>query len=169
MTIAFARNQFTIQTDRYAAILVSDRYVSSYDYWVFPATYFGASPSWTHYFNNRQLKTKWYFRAQGEDLIEVVQDPNCVSIVLIGHGTYHSWDATDRTITNLDVEFYSKSMEKKGGEWFQLTCATDEGFKCRLGELIIPSENVYSYHSKVNSCGMILDAFSAFQYIKSQN
>lgn len=166
---AAIRNRYFLQTDQYAAILLSDDYITRYDYWVSPGAYFAASPSWTHYFNNRDLKTRWFFRATSSDLNKVVQDPNCQSIVLMGHGTYHSWDATDGTVTNIEMTKYMKGAQRKAGEWLQLTCAQDEGFDCRLGELVMHPENVYTYDRKVNSCYLILDAVFAFRTIKSMS
>ena len=168
VSVAYLRNRYFIENDQYAAVLISDYYITKYDYWVSPATFFGASPAWTHYFNNRGLKIRWMFRAKSTDLIEMVQDPNCQSIVLIGHGTYHSWDAVDKSITNLDLKPIMRHLSKKEGEWLQLTCATDQGFACRLGELVMKPENVFTYHRKVNSCSMIVDAITAFRYIKSR-
>ena len=167
--IAYSRNIFCVNGNSYAAILISDDFITKYDLWVSPATYFAASPSWTHYFNNRKLKTRWYFRAKRSDLIEAVKDVNCVSIVLVGHGTRQSWDSTDGSVTNFDLRHIINNTNKKAGEWFQLTCATDEGLKHRLGELVMAPDRVYSYQGKVNSCGMIFDAFSGFRYIKSKN
>lgn len=166
VTIAFIHNHFFMTTDQYAAVLVSDDFITPYDYWVSPACFFAASPSWTHYFNNRVQRIQWSFRAESGDLIQAIRDPNCQSIVLIGHGTYHSWGAMDKTVTNENIEPYIP-YHKKTGEWFQLTCARDDGYGCRMGELIMEPENVYSYHRKVNSLGMIVDAFTAFRYMKS--
>jgi len=166
---AVVRNRFFLQTDQYAAILLSDDFITRYDYWVSPGAYFAASPSWTHYFNNRRLKTRWFFRATSSDLKQVVQDPNCQSVVLMGHGTYHSWDATDSTVTNIEMAQYVKGAQRKTGEWLQLTCAQDEGFDCRLGELVMPPENVFTYDRKVNSCYLILDAILGFRTIKSMS
>jgi hypothetical protein len=98
---AAIRNRFFLQTDQYAAILLSDDFITRYDNWVSPSAYFAVSPSWTHYFNKPGLKTRWFFRAISSDLKQVVQDADCQSVVLMGHGTYHSWDATDSTVTNI--------------------------------------------------------------------
>jgi len=84
----------------------------------------------------------------------------------MGHGTYHSWDATDSTVTNIEMAKYVKGTQRKTGEWLQLTCAQDEGFDRRLGDLVMHPENVYTYDRKVNTCYLILDAIFAFRTIK---
>lgn len=52
VAMAAIRNRYLLPTDQYAAILLSDDFITRHDYWVSPVAYFAASPSWTHYFKN---------------------------------------------------------------------------------------------------------------------
>ena len=49
------------------------------------------------------MKARWFLNAKGSDLGSVIQDDNCVSIVLVGHGSFSLWAATDKDITPDEV------------------------------------------------------------------
>ncbi len=163
--IATARNS-RLKSDEYGAILLSDQTGMKFDYWASPAAWFGAYPYWTSYFNNRGLKARWILRAKTADFERVVRDEKCVSIVLVGHGSFSMWGATDKDITNDDVSRMMTGRPKKKGEWLQLTCGIDDGFPVKMGELVMDKERVYTYDSAVNAYYFVTDALTGFKYLK---
>ena len=63
LAIVATVRDMTITTNDYAAVLLSDYAISEYDYWASPAAFLGAYIPWTYYFNNRNMKVRWFFRA----------------------------------------------------------------------------------------------------------
>ncbi len=167
--IFFIRNYIFIKNDVYAAILISDYAVTKNDYWASPLACFGAYPYWTVYFNNRNLKAKWILRATSKDLERVIKDVRCQSIVLVGHGSFNSWLAVDMFVTNKEVEQMMSGVSKKNGEWLQLTCAVEDSYPVKMGELVTDKKNVYTYNGPVNSFIFLYDALFGFKYLKSLN
>ena len=146
--IAFISN-LTTKSDNYAAILLSAHAFTNYDHWAPPIAFFGSYPAWTLYFNSKGLKTDYIFSATKKDFIDVILDEKSQSIVLVGHGSYNSWQATDGIVGNFDIECLKGKFKKKTGEWFQLSCPSSDYSPIHLGEwswktgnLIIIMENV---------------------------
>jgi hypothetical protein len=108
-----AIRDMSINNDEYAAVLLSDYAFWQYDYWASPCAFLGSYIPWSHYFNNRNMKVKWFFRAKSHDLEEVIKDKDCQSIVLVGHGDIDSWQATDKEVTNSVVAKMMKGVPKK--------------------------------------------------------
>ena len=164
--VAAVRNHRTRGAE-YGAILISGQAFTKYDrYWASPAAAFGAYPYWTAYFNNRGMKARWFVGAKSADLENAVKDPNCVSIVLVGHGSFSLWEATDKDVSNEEMAAMMKGLPKKKGEWIQLTCGFDEGLP-KLGTLVMEPDRVYTYEHTINAYYLVTDALFGFKYIKS--
>ncbi len=167
--IATIRNM-SIKNHEYAAVLLSDYAIWEYDYWASPCSFLGAYIPWTYYFNNRDMKVKWFFRAKSIDLEKVIKDKDCQSIVLVGHGSLNCWQATDMLVSNLEVSNMVKGVPKKTGEWMQLSCGVEDAFPVRMGELVMEKkERVYTYSKPVTSYILVTDALFGFNYLKSLN
>jgi hypothetical protein len=111
---------------------------------------------------------KWFFRAKSTDLEKVIQDRNCQSIVLVGHGSLNCWQATDMLVSNLEVSNMVKGIPKKTGEWMQLSCGVEDVFPERMGELVMEKkERVYTYYKSITSYILVTDALFGFKYLKS--
>lgn len=166
--IATVRN-FTVKGNKYGAILISDYAITRYDYWASPLACFGAYPYWTYYFNNRDMKAKWFLRAKSKDLAKVIRDKKYQSIVLVGHGSFNGWQATDADVTNNEIAEMMQGQPKKNGEWLQLTCGISDLFPIKMGELVMEKERVYTYNESVNTFIFVTDALFGFKYLKSVN
>ena len=164
--IAAVRNSM-IKNSVYGAILISDYAITRYDYWASPLAFLGAYPYWTSYFNNRGMKAKWFLRAKSTDLANMLKDRNCQSIVLVGHGSFNTWQATDFDVTNNEVAKMMRGLPRKEGEWLQLTCGVSDLSPIKMGELVMGKERVYTYNSSVNTFIFITDALFGFKYLKS--
>jgi hypothetical protein len=165
--IATIRNM-SIKNNEYAAVLLSDYAILEYDYWASPCAFLGAYIPWTYYFNNRDMKVKWFFRAKSTDLEKVIKDKDCQSIVLVGHGSLNCWQATDMLVSNLEVSDMVKGIPKKTGEWLQLSCGVEDAFPVKMGELVMEKkERVYTYSKAITSYILVTDALFGFKYLKS--
>jgi hypothetical protein len=168
LVILTAIRDININNDEYAAVLLSDYAFWQYDYWASPCAFFGSYIPWSHYFNNRNMKVKWFFRAKSHDLEEVIKDKDCQSIVLVGHGDIDSWQATDKEVITSTVANMMKGVPKKRGEWLQLSCGGESKYFMKMGELVMEDKkNVYTYSSSVTTYIFIFDALSGFRYLKS--
>lgn len=157
-----------IKNNEYAAVLLSDYAFWQYDYWASPCAFLGSYIPWTHYFNTRNMKVKWFFRAKSNDLEEVIKDKDCQSIVLVGHGDIDSWQATDMEVSNSAVAKMMKGMQKKRGEWLQLSCGGESKYFIKMGELVMEDKKkVYTYSESVTTYIFVFDALSGFRYLKS--
>lgn len=88
--------------------------------------------------------------------------------MLVGHGSFNSWQAVDKLVTNEDVELMIKDHKKKKGEWIQLTCAVEDTSPVKIGELVMEkAERVYTYNDSVNTFIFVADALFGFKYLKS--
>ena len=161
------RNNY-IKSNKYAAVLISDRAISRYDYWASPLAFIGAYPYWTYYFNNRGYKTEWFLRAKSTDLNNIIQDERFESLVLVGHGSFNSWQAVDKLVTNEDVKIMMVGKKRKIGEWIQLTCAVEDTSPIKIGQLVMEKpDKVYTYDNSVNTFIFVTDALFGFKYLKS--
>lgn len=168
MAVITTVRDMSINNDEYAAVLLSDYAFWQYDYWASPCAFFGSYIPWSHYFNNRNMKVKWFFRAKSHDLEEVIKDKDCQSIVLVGHGDIDSWQATDKEVITSTVANMMKGVPKKRGEWLQLSCGGESKYFMKMGELVMEDKkNVYTYSSSVTTYIFIFDALSGFRYLKS--
>jgi len=158
-----------IKNDEYAAVLLSDHAITQYDYWASPSAFLGSYISWTYYFNNRNMKTKWFLRAKSTDFERVVKDKKCQSIVLVGHGSKNCWQATDTEVTNIEVEKMMKGLPKKKGEWLQLTCGVEDFTPVKMGVLVMEKDKVHTYDSVVTTYMFVADAIFGFKYMKHIN
>ena len=156
----------SIKSDAYAAVLLSDYAITKYDYWASPSAFLGSYITWSHYFNSKNMKVKWFLRAKGMDLEAVIKDKNCQSIVLVGHGSLNLWQATDTEITNYDVIEIMKGLPKKKGEWLQLTCGEEDFSPFKMGELVMEKGQVYTYDKGVTTYAFVADAIFAFKNLK---
>ena len=120
-TIAFLSDTRT-NSDQYAAILLSAHAFTSHDHWAPVLAFAGSYPAWTLYFNSKGIKPDYIFSATYDDFVKVLQDDKYQSVVLVGHGSFNCWQATDALICTYDVEQVSGEYKKKHGEWFQLSC-----------------------------------------------
>lgn len=159
-----------IKNNEYAAVLLSDYAFWQYDYWASPCAFLGAYIPWSYYFNNRNMKVKWFFRAKSNDLEEVIKDKDCQSIVLVGHGDIDSWQATDMEVSNSVVAKMMNGVPKKKGEWLQLSCGGESKFFMKMGDLVMEDKKkVYTYSKSVTTYIFVYDALSGFRYLKSLN
>jgi hypothetical protein len=169
VVITTIRNM-NIRNNEYAAVLLSDYEFWQYDYWASPCAFLGSYIPWSHYFNNRNMKVKWFLRAKSNDLEKVIKDKDCQSIVLVGHRDIDSWQATDKEISNSELAKMMKDLPKKRGEWLQLSCGGDSKYFMKMGELVMEDKiNVYTYSKSVTTCIFVFDALSGFRYLKSLN
>jgi hypothetical protein len=166
-TIATVRDA-TIRSREYAAVLLSDYALWEYDYWASPSAFLGAYVPWTYYFNNRNMKARWVFRAKSADLEKAIKDPSCHSIVLVGHGSANGWQATDEYVTNNEVEIMMRNLPKKKGEWLQLSCGDEDFTPVRMGDLVMEKERVYTYGKKVGTYSFVIDALTGFKLLKGR-
>lgn len=163
--IAFTSNVL-VKTNKYAAILLSAHAFSDHDYWAPPLAFLGSYPAWTLYFNARGEKTDYFFNATKEDFMNVLVDSKYQSMVLVGHGSYNTWRATDTQIANYDIELHKEKFQRKQGEWMQLSCADPDFSPVHLGELVMQKENVHHYNGEAGTLDFVLDALTAFRHIK---
>ncbi len=156
-------------TKSYAAIMLSAHAISDYDPWAPPFAFLGSYPAWTFYFNSKGLKTDYFFGATTQDFLEVLKNEKYQSIVLVGHGSYNSWRATDGHIDNDTIRAMNGQFNKKRGEWFQLTCPTEDFSPVHLGELVMAHGTAYFYNGDgANSYDFVMDALTPFWNLKAQ-
>lgn len=157
------------KSGKYAAILLSADAVTGHDYWAPPVAFWGSYPSWTLYFNSQGYKTDYIFSATYQDFIEVLKDEKYQSIVLVGHGSFNCWKATDGLVTTLDVEHLAGQFKKKEGEWFQLSCPSTDYSPRHLAALAMASGDYYYYSGEsADNTDFVLDALFAFSHIKAE-
>ncbi len=168
LAISTTVRDMNIQSNQYAAVLLSDHALTKYDYWASPSAFFGSYITWTYYFNNKDIKVKWFLRAKSTDLKRVIRDVNCQTIVLVGHGSLNTWKATDMVVSNLEVEEMMSGIPKKKGEWLQLTCGEEDFSPVRMGELVMEKEHVFTYGKAATTYMFIADAIFSFKYLKKQ-
>lgn len=169
-TIATISN-ITTSSDKYAAILLSADAFTGYDYWAPPLAFLGAFPSWNLYFNSKGLKTDYIFAADRADFKRVVKDSKYQSVVLVGHGSFNSWGATDGAVFNEHVLTLRGRFEKKKGEWFQLTCPAKDYSSVHLGETVMDEKEgqVYYYNGeKAGNYDFVWDALFFFSHLKAE-
>jgi hypothetical protein len=164
--IAYTSNERT-HTDQYAAILVSAHAILGNDHWLPPLALLGSYPSWTLYFNKKGLKTEYFLSATCDDFKGVLLDDKYQSVVLVGHGSYNHWRATDYNVSIFDVKRMAGKYSKKEGEWFQLSCATRDFSDIQLGELVMKSGRSYAYNGEAGTIHFVVDALTPFWIIKS--
>lgn len=169
-TLAFLTNTFSVKDERYAAVMISGYAFSDYDYWVSPIVFLGTYPAWTFYFNINGLKTDYFFNATKDDLKNVLIDSKFESIVLVGHGSMNGWKATDKYVSNDDINQWKDLFEAKKGEWFQLTCAARDTYPEHIGELVMSDlKKVYRYTTEFAGTTMLVtDALTGFRLLKYQ-
>ena len=168
--LAIVTNNVILKEERYAAILLSGYAFSNYDYWASPIAFLGSYPAWTLYFNLNGVKTDYFFNATKEDMKSVLIDPNYESIVMVGHGSRNGWRATDRFVSNDDINEWKEQFAPKTGEWFQLSCAGPDTYLEHIGELVMDDkEKVYYYSGDVAGTTMfVTDAVTGFRLMKYQ-
>ena len=168
--LATVTNNVILKEERYAAILLSGYAFSNYDYWASPIAFLGSYPAWTLYFNLNGVKTDYFFNATKEDMKNVLIDPKYESIVMVGHGSRNGWRATDRFVSNDDINEWKEEFAPKTGEWFQLSCAGADTYTVHIGELVMDDiEKVYYYSGdKAGNTMFVTDALTGFRLIKYQ-
>jgi len=165
-TIAFISNS-QVNTGQYAAILLSAHAFSDHDHWAPVLAFIGSYPGWTLYFNARDLQPDYFFSATADDFIKVIQDDKYQSIVLVGHGSYSHWRATDMEVNIFTIQRLEGKFKKKSGEWFQLSCATRDFSDIQLGEPVMKNQPTYAYDGEVGTLHFVADALIPFRRIKS--
>ena len=168
--LAIVTNNVILKEERYAAILLSGYAFSDYDYWASPIAFLGSYPAWTLYFNINGVKTDYFFNATKSDMKNVLIDPKYESIVMVGHGSRNGWRATDRFVSNDDINEWKEEFAPKTGEWFQLSCAGADSYPEHIGELVMDDkEKVYYYSGDVAGNTMfVTDALTGFRLMKYQ-
>ena len=168
--LAAVTNNIILKEERYAAILLSGYAFSNYDYWASPIAFLGSYPAWTLYFNFNGVKTDYFFNATKNDMKNVLIDPKYESIVMVGHGSRNGWRATDRFVSNDDINEWKEEFAPKTGEWFQLSCAGSDTYPEHIGELVMDDkEKVYYYSGDVAGTTMfVTDAVTGFRLMKYQ-
>jgi hypothetical protein len=164
--IAYLSDRRT-ESDRYAAILISAHAIAGNDQWLPPIAFLGSYPAWTLYFNARGLKPVYILSATYRDFVDVLEDEHYQSIVLVGHGSFNHWRATDQEVSVYDVQRLEGKFRKKTGEWFQLTCGNREFSDVQLGEPVMQSGRPHAYSSSAYALHFIIDAVTPFRLIKS--
>ena len=168
--LATVTNNVILKEERYAAILLSGYAFSDYDYWASPIAFLGSYPAWTLYFNLNGVKTDYFFNATKNDMKNVLIDPKYESIVMVGHGSRNGWRATDRFVSNDDINEWKEEFAPKTGEWFQLSCAGTDTYPEPIGELVMDDiEKVYYYSGdKAGNTMFVTDALTGFRLMKYQ-
>ena len=168
--LAAVTNNVILKEERYAAILLSGYAFSDYDYWASPIAFLGSYPAWTLYFNFNGVKTDYFFNATKNDMKNVLIDPKYESIVMVGHGSRNGWRATDRFVSNDDINEWKEEFAPKTGEWFQLSSAGSDTYPEHIGELVMDNKDkVYYYSGDVAGTTMfVTDALTGFRLIKYQ-
>ncbi len=162
-------SNITTKSDQYAAILLSADAITGHDHWAPPIAFAGSYPSWTLYFNSLGLKTDFIFSATKKDFYDVLMDDKYQSIVLVGHGSFNCWKATDALISNYDIEQLKGKFKKKHGEWFQLSCPSQDFSQRHLGELVMENSNFFYYSGdSAGNIDFVIDALFAFKRIKAE-
>jgi hypothetical protein len=167
LAIVTAIRDMNINSDEYAAVLLSDHALTKYDYWASPSAFLGSYLTWSYYFNDRNMKVRWFLRATSKDLKKVIKDKDCQSIVIVGHGSLNIWQATDMVVSNLEVEEMMNGVQKKKGEWLQLTCGVKDFSPIKMGELVMEKERVYTYNDAATTYMFVADAIFSFKYLKN--
>ena len=168
--VAAVTNNFVVKEERYAGIMLSGYAFSDYDYWVSPIAFLGSYPAWTLYFNSKGLKTDYFFNATKNDLKNVLINPKYESIVLVGHGSRNGWKATDKFVSNDDINEWKELFEPKTGEWFQLTCAGYDYYPEHIGELVMGDAQKVHYYSGefAGTTMLVTDALTGFSLLRYQ-
>jgi hypothetical protein len=167
-TAAFISDVMT-DGDEFAAIMLSAHAVTDYDYWAPPLAFLGSYPAWTLYFNSKGLRTDYFFAATTRDFLDVLENEKYQSIVLMGHGSYNSWRATDDSIENETIKAMDGRFKKKRGEWFQLTCPVQDYSPVQLGQLVMSHGRSYYYSGQgAGFYDFVTDALTAFWHIKRE-
>jgi hypothetical protein len=162
-------SDITTKTNQYAAILLSADAITGYDHWSPPIAFAGSYPSWTLYFNSLGFKTDFIFSATAKDFYNVLMDNKYQSIVLVGHGSFNCWKATDKLVCTYDIERLAGKFRRKQGEWFQLTCPSPDYSSTHLGQLVMANDNYYFYSGNwAGTLDFVLDALFAFRNIKAE-
>ena len=164
--IAYISDRRTV-SDHYAAILISAHAIAGNDHWLPPIAFLGSYPAWTLYFNARGLKPAYILSATYKDFIQVLQDERYQSVVLVGHGSYNHWRATDQEVSLYDVERLAGKFQKKSGEWFQLTCGNRDFSDVQLGETVMKSGRAHAYSGNAYALQFVIDALIPFRIIKA--
>ena len=146
--VATITNHLVAKDDQYAAILLSGFAFSDYDYWASPVAFLGSYPAWTFYFNLKGLRTDYFFSATKQDLKKVLIDSKYQSIVLVGHGSFNAWRATDQIVSNEDIRRWKSLFSLKTGEWIQLSCPGADSYPTHIGELIMENGGHSSARSR---------------------
>jgi len=168
--LATISNHVFVKDDKYAAIMLSGYAFSDYDYWASPLAFLGSYPAWTFYFNVKGYRTDYVFNATTDDLKKVLIDKKYQSIVLVGHGSKNVWRATDKLVSNVEIDTWKSLFAKKSGEWIQLSCPTSDIYPQHLGELVMVNKDKVYYYSgeKAGNLEFITDALTGFRLIKYQ-
>lgn len=97
-----------------------------------------------HLFNIGRKKAALFEDATSHDLKRVIRNPDFGSIYVIGHGTYHSWRASDKSVNWHDVGCMIDS-HLKNGVFVNLSCGIPYSWNfIPLGYFAVNNpENVY--------------------------
>jgi hypothetical protein len=162
-------SDITTKSNQYAAILLSADAITGHDHWAPPIAFLGSYPSWTLYFNSLGYKTDYIFSAKHKDFVKVLMDEKYQSIVLVGHGSFNCWKATDELVSTYDIKRLAGKFKKKQGEWFQLSCPSPDYSPKHLGEMVMANGNYYYYTGdEAGNIDFVMDALFAFNHIKAE-
>ena len=89
---------------------------------------------------------------------------------MVGHGSRNVWKATDKYVTNDDINQWKGLFEPKKGEWFQLTCAGKDMYPEHIGELVMNDLDSVHYYSGefAGTTMLVTDALTGFSLLKYQ-
>ncbi len=62
--------------------------------------------------------------ATSKDLLNVLHDKTIQNIVIFGHGSWYSWDATDRDVSSPEFKYNGWKNDQKKGLFVRHTCGT---------------------------------------------
>ncbi len=63
--------------------------------------------------------------ATSQDLFDMLHDKNIQNIVVFGHGSWHTWDATDREVPSKELNYDGWKNDQKKGLFVKHTCGDD--------------------------------------------
>jgi len=146
------------------AVLISDYHYDEIRPLLSPTIETSVYLPMTLYFNSDGSQVEYVRHATSSDLERICRDDNYKNVVLVGHGTYNTWWATDREVTQADIREWVTSRKE---QWMQLTCAGNKS-DAPLGNEAA-DEN---YHYNVGDSGMVsptliaIDLLTGFPVLK---
>jgi len=104
-------------------------------------------------------KVRWVSNVTRDIFLDMLSDEQYQNIILIGHGNWNSYYASDGKVTAEDI--LDKGFKKKKGALYQHTCGGGDGL--RLGEVLLedPSKG-YTFDRSIYLTENYLAAWKSF-------